>query len=577
MKTFNTFLSALFIFALIGSANSQSIQFYQDDLIFGNRNRDTDTTLNSYFGRVKLTFVSSDTIKYFNLSVAGNGITNTWPIKNLPVISLDSAGNTESRYFTFLISDTANTGMNVGIVDYGFSFTADSILIPNPLTPFGLVGNFEVILFNGFIDNNPLFSNRSFIFDKDFINSFSNSMTFDTSASTAYLYPVQNCGIGENLPAAFSDGALYLSNYFPGGVPLDTSKLSIEDMKVNSGWKNEGVYLFRTGHTLTDILQNSLYSNAVPIYVSPLFPAPSSAELDNFFISKISERSALFFLVTQLWKNPLSGDTVRTNYTFSIRSITKVNNDLYQIAFSHDATEGKAGGAIVEEGFYIPSMGFIKWSNRADNTPVELIQTDIGTYYIDKSDLPLPVEMSYFNYFINNHNVTLKWATIREVNNSGFEIQRTENKFNFDWQPVVFIESSGNTKTLTEYSYEDKDLPHGSYKYRLKQLDYNGNIKYFELGNDVIIGVPDKYSLSQNYPNPFNPVTRINYELPKDDFVSLRIYNALGTEVANPVNGKKEAGYYSFDFNAGGLSSGVYFYELTAGNFKAIKKMMLLK
>lgn len=149
MKTFNTFLSALFIFALIGSANSQSIQFYQDDLIFGNRNRDTDTTLNSYFGRVKLTFVSSDTIKYFNLSVAGNGITNTWPIKNLPVISLDSAGNTESRYFTFLISDTANTGMNVGIVDYGFSFTADSILIPNPLTPFGLVGNFEVILFNG--------------------------------------------------------------------------------------------------------------------------------------------------------------------------------------------------------------------------------------------------------------------------------------------------------------------------------------------------------------------------------------------------------------------------------------------
>ena len=89
--------------------------------------------------------------------------------------------------------------------------------------------------------------------------------------------------------------------------------------------------------------------------------------------------------------------------------------------------------------------------------------------------------------------------------------------------------------------------------------------------------IPDKYSLSQNYPNPFNPVTAIKYSIPNEGFVSLKIYNVLGSEVATLVNEFKNAGSYNVSFNAENLSSGVYYYKLKSGTFVETKKMILLK
>jgi len=85
------------------------------------------------------------------------------------------------------------------------------------------------------------------------------------------------------------------------------------------------------------------------------------------------------------------------------------------------------------------------------------------------------------------------------------------------------------------------------------------------------------YSLSQNYPNPFNPTTTISYTIPKNGLVTLKVYDVLGTEVAELVNEVKEAGNYSVTFNASELPSGIYFYTLTSGNFMATKKLILLK
>ncbi len=89
--------------------------------------------------------------------------------------------------------------------------------------------------------------------------------------------------------------------------------------------------------------------------------------------------------------------------------------------------------------------------------------------------------------------------------------------------------------------------------------------------------VPSSYSLSQNYPNPFNPVTNINFSLPKSGLVTLKVYDALGKEVATLVNDNRPSGVYNVDFDASSLSSGVYFYKLTAGEFTSVKKMMLIK
>ena len=90
-------------------------------------------------------------------------------------------------------------------------------------------------------------------------------------------------------------------------------------------------------------------------------------------------------------------------------------------------------------------------------------------------------------------------------------------------------------------------------------------------------GIPNTYYLSQNYPNPFNPTTKIEYAVPKQGFVSLKIYDLLGREVANLVNGDMEAGYYLIDFNGSHLASGVYFYRLEAGAFVETKRMVLIK
>ncbi len=88
---------------------------------------------------------------------------------------------------------------------------------------------------------------------------------------------------------------------------------------------------------------------------------------------------------------------------------------------------------------------------------------------------------------------------------------------------------------------------------------------------------PVDYSLSQNFPNPFNPSTEISYSIPKSNNVELKVYNSIGKEVATLVNGMQEAGNHKVQFNSSNLSSGIYFYRLTSGNFTQIKKMILYK
>ncbi len=90
-------------------------------------------------------------------------------------------------------------------------------------------------------------------------------------------------------------------------------------------------------------------------------------------------------------------------------------------------------------------------------------------------------------------------------------------------------------------------------------------------------GVPLVYSLEQNYPNPFNPTTTISYSIPNNSFVTLRVFNILGQEVATVVNAQQQAGRYHVALDASSLASGVYLYRVEAGSFVAVKKMMLLK
>ena len=101
--------------------------------------------------------------------------------------------------------------------------------------------------------------------------------------------------------------------------------------------------------------------------------------------------------------------------------------------------------------------------------------------------------------------------------------------------------------------------------------------RMFFFGSKKLTQTPTIYVLHEAYPNPFNPTTKIKFEIPFDGLVSLKIYNALGQEIATVVNEGRTAGRYEATFDAATLPSGVYVYRLIAGNFTASKRMILIK
>jgi len=187
----------------------------------------------------------------------------------------------------------------------------------------------------------------------------------------------------------------------------------------------------------------------------------------------------------------------------------------------------------------------------------------------------LPVELLSFTFRQDENDVTLSWITSSEINNKGFFVER--NKNNEKWDRVGFVQGIGNTNNQSIYDYSDFNLENGLYKYRLKQIDYNGNFEYYNLNSEIIIGQPEEYILYQNYPNPFNPVTTIRYDIPKRSRVVIKVYDILGKEVMTLLNEFKEAGSYKLTVNGDKLSSGIYFYSLQSADIKIVKKFCLIK
>ncbi|MEO8665723.1 MAG: FG-GAP-like repeat-containing protein [Ignavibacteria bacterium] len=200
-------------------------------------------------------------------------------------------------------------------------------------------------------------------------------------------------------------------------------------------------------------------------------------------------------------------------------------------------------------------------------------------------DNPLPIELSYFTSLVNSSAVTLSWSTTSEENNSGFEIERGDVRAETQdvWNKIGYVVGHGNSTSQQNYIFVDRNLTSGKYKYRLKQIDFNGNYKYYNLSGEVIIGLPVKFELSQNYPNPFNPNTIINYQLPANSFVTLKVFDNSGREIRTLESEFKEAGYYTIDFNArdakqgSSLASGIYFYRIEGEGFVQSRRMVLLK
>lgn len=195
--------------------------------------------------------------------------------------------------------------------------------------------------------------------------------------------------------------------------------------------------------------------------------------------------------------------------------------------------------------------------------------------FLNSAVLQQIVNLSTFGVTVNKQNVTLNWTTSSEEDNFGFDIER--NSLGNVWQKIGFVAGAGNSTTPRNYSFLEAGLTTGSHKYRLKHKHFNGSYEYHQLNQNVEIGIPTEFSLLQNYPNPFNPVTVISYQISSSGFVSLDIFDVSGRKVSSLINKFQQAGYYSVQFDSKNLSSGAYFYKLSADKFSETKKMVILK
>lgn len=216
----------------------------------------------------------------------------------------------------------------------------------------------------------------------------------------------------------------------------------------------------------------------------------------------------------------------------------------------------------------------------------------VNNFSID--EVALPVELNYFEGFYEENKVKLKWSTATEINNYGFEVQRAikNEKLKIqNWEVIGFVNGHGNSNSVKNYLFIDENPIIEKSKYRLKQIDTDGNFEYSKIIEvDFSDSNPNDFILFQNHPNPFNPVTKIEYLVPVTDayyasatHVNLKIFDILGNEITTLVNENKKSGKHFVNFNSNeyNLTSGVYFYQLYAssesGNFLETKKMLILK
>ncbi|MFZ1517221.1 MAG: T9SS type A sorting domain-containing protein [Ignavibacteriaceae bacterium] len=326
-----------------------------------------------------------------------------------------------------------------------------------------------------------------------------------------------------------------------------------------------------------------------------LFPI-IGAKFQNNTGTLITELSVNY--IGEQWRVGATGREDRLDFQYSLNA-TNLNTgtwvDINQLDFIAPITSGLIGyrdGNLIENrtpkhfnitGLSIPdgSTFWFRWSD------FDAAGSDDGLAIDDFSigNIPFSVELTSFSATTIGKDVKLSWNTATEINNYGFEVERNtplnplsrgEAEGWGVWEKIGFVNGNGNSNSPKNYSFVDDKVNAGKYSYRLKQIDNDGQFEYSKTIEVDVNGVK-KYELTQNYPNPFNPTTSIQYAISSKQFVTLKVYNLLGREVATLVNENKEAGSYEINFNASKLPSGVYLYKLQAGEFIQTKKMTLVK
>lgn len=233
-------------------------------------------------------------------------------------------------------------------------------------------------------------------------------------------------------------------------------------------------------------------------------------------------------------------------------------------------------GDWIDFNFPAVAARFIKF---VIDEPIDSEWRQISEIQVTTVSAPTPVELAAFEAIKTENTVALKWVTLSESKNYGFEIQRRAEKE--EYTAIGFVPGQGTTTTRNSYSFVDREIKPQICYYRLKQIDFDGSIAYSE-EKVVAPGNLNSYQLGKNFPNPFNPTTTIQYLVGKAGPVKISIKNLLGQEVKELVNNKHEIGNYEVHWDATDrygqpVASGTYIYIIEAENFHKARRMLLIR
>ena len=282
----------------------------------------------------------------------------------------------------------------------------------------------------------------------------------------------------------------------------------------------------------------------------------------------------------------------------SVNPEVSVGDSVFYVIKARDISSNHNLGTLPQSGYFrfnITSQTISSFC-RETYIPIRDNQTVYDTLYISGSgtivDLNFKME-SLLHTYDGDLLFSIKSPAGDEVILANRRGSSGDNYINTVFDDSAATPISGGTAPFTGSFRPESPLSvyngqeiHGNWIFRISDMasgdtgrveKYCLNILYNAILSVANNQVPVKYELKQNYPNPFNPVTRIIFSVPKQSFVSLRIYDVLGREVKLLVDGIKSAGTYEVDWDAGNFSSGVYFYNFTADSFTETKRMVLLK
>ncbi len=383
---------------------------------------------------------------------------------------------------------------------------------------------------------------------------------------------------------------------------------------VNNSWGN----FFVAGDNVTNTYNNSTLSELDESVIA-------WNETQNTSSKYIRRINTDYDCIRNLGQNGIM-PVISNGYSLSeIRSLIFNNNSLpytiYQssVDFTHDCEGGGGGGDLNKES----TDDLITYcrSGNINKKGIEFI-FNCGDIIVDDSVvsfIPLPDTVSYrtvlelnsalqTNSFYLGPNSSFRFSNIYYVlfaekadtiltdnDEVSFKVElvkKLENLVVGTFDQIVYKKNNLYNYDNTSYQVDCSGIIPGEYFLRLVTdvlgavdlnlsfiNNYGTNLQKKELVQILPSGrsLPQEYELSYNYPNPFNPLTTINYQISKDGFVTLKIYDILGSELKTLVNGYKTIGRYSVNFDASNLASGIYIYRLQAGDFVVSRKMNLIK